>query len=52
VCQDASVDQALMKEVQKLKQERSRKTKWENDESREELKKKDEEIKMLCKNNQ
>jgi hypothetical protein len=47
-----SINQALMKEVQKLKQENIRKGKLEKDESREELKKKDEEIKRLCKHNQ
>jgi hypothetical protein len=38
------LNEALIKEVQKLKQGKSSKGKWEKDESREELKKKDEEI--------
>jgi hypothetical protein len=47
-----SIIQALIKEVRKLKQEKISKGKKENDDSREELKNKDEEIKMLCKHNQ
>jgi hypothetical protein len=46
------INEALIKEVHKLKQENISKGKWENDESREELKKKDEEIKRLHKHNQ
>jgi hypothetical protein len=47
-----SLNESLIKEVKNLKQENSSKGKLEKDESREELKKKDEEIKMLCKHNQ
>jgi hypothetical protein len=39
-----SLNESLIKEVKNLKQEKSSKTKWENDDSREDLKKKDEEI--------
>jgi hypothetical protein len=39
-----SLNESLIKEVKNLKQEKSSKAKWENDDSREELKKKDEEI--------
>ena len=47
-----SLNESLIMEVKNLKQEKSSKAKWENDDSREELKKKDEEIKRLCKHNQ
>jgi arginine/glutamate-rich protein 1 len=47
-----SLNESLIKEVKNLKQEKSSKGKLENDESREELKKKDEEIKRLHKHNQ
>jgi hypothetical protein len=43
---------ALINEVKNLKQEKNSKAKWENDDSREELKNKYEEIKKLCKHNQ
>ena len=39
-----SFNESLMKEVKNLKQENTSKGKWEKDESREDLKKKDEEI--------
>jgi hypothetical protein len=39
-----SLNESLIKEVKNLKQEKSSKAKWENDDSREELKNKDEEI--------
>jgi hypothetical protein len=41
------LNEALIKEVQKLKQGKSSKGKWEKDKSREELKNKDEEICIL-----
>jgi hypothetical protein len=39
-----SLNESLIKEVKNLKQENTSKGKWEKDESREDLKKKDEEI--------
>jgi hypothetical protein len=39
-----SLNESLIKEVKNLKQENNSKSKWEKDESREDLKKKDEEI--------
>jgi hypothetical protein len=39
-----SRNESLIKEVKNLKKEKSSKAKWENDDSREDLKKKDEEI--------
>jgi hypothetical protein len=39
-----SLNESLIKEVKNLKQEKSSKAKWEKDDSREELKKKDEEV--------
>jgi hypothetical protein len=42
-----SINGSLIEEVKNLKQENSIKAKWENDDSREELKSKDEEIYRL-----
>jgi hypothetical protein len=39
-----SLNESLIKEIKNLKQEKSSKSKWENDDSREELKNKEEEI--------
>jgi F0F1-type ATP synthase epsilon subunit len=39
-----SINESLIKEIKNLKQENNSKSKWENDESREYLKKKDEDI--------
>jgi hypothetical protein len=47
-----SLNRSLIKEVKNLKQENHSKGKLENDESREELEKKDGEIKRLHKYNQ
>jgi hypothetical protein len=38
------LNESLIKEVKNLKKENNSKSKWEKDESREDLKKKDEEI--------
>ena len=42
-----SLNESLIEEVKNLKEENSIKAKWENDDSREELKSKDEEIYRL-----
>jgi len=42
-----SLNDSLFKDVKNLKQEKNSKSKWENDESREDLKKKYEEICIL-----
>jgi hypothetical protein len=44
-------NEALIKEVQKLKQVKSSKRKWEKDKSKEELKTKDEQIGRLINHN-
>ena len=42
-----SLNESLIKEVKNLKQEKNSKSKWEKNESREDLKNKDEEICIL-----
>jgi DNA-directed RNA polymerase subunit M/transcription elongation factor TFIIS len=46
-----SLNESLINEVNSLKQEKSSKEKWEKTDSKEDLKKKDEEICRLCNHN-
>ena len=46
-----SLNESLIKEVKNLNQEKSSKAKWGKDDSREELKKKDEEVCRLQNHN-
>ena len=46
-----SFNESLIKEVKNLKQEKSSKASWEKDDSREELKRKDEEVCRLQNHN-